>query len=345
MGSPRIDPTRTPELLERLAAFPIARYATALATVALAEGVISISAGSIGVHARVLYYFVAILISAVFAGLGPGLVALAGALLTIHFFSSALWESSELRLLTIEGILVSAVGGFLRSVRLKARDRLKANRELEQQILEIGDDERRRIGLDLHDGLGQHLTGISLISETVAQQMASGHNPDPANIETITRLVSESVRITRDLAKTLSPVTLERDGLIAAVEELANTSCSLFGIDCRPEIDCEEMPLDLTRSLHVFRIAQEAVNNSVRHGKAKNVRIRLSHDKNQVSLTVTDDGSGLSQKTVVNPGLGLRIMQYRAQILGAKLSAERAGPSGGTIVTCLFDFDGQSIRS
>ncbi|HWP39650.1 MAG TPA: sensor histidine kinase, partial [Tepidisphaeraceae bacterium] len=247
----------------------------------------------------------------------------------------------HLRALTIQCLLVSAVGGILRSTRLKARQRLQANLRLEQQVLEISDDERRRIGHDLHDGLGQHLTGISLLSETMAQQLRAGRRPDPASVETITRLVSQAVGITRDLAKSLWPVTLERDGLVAAVEELADMTSALFNINCTADFDEPQLVLDRARAQHLYRIIQEAVNNSIRHGKAHNVRITLRRpQRDLLAVTIVDDGSGLSSKTTANPGLGLQIMQYRARMLGASLTVERASEAGGTIVTCCCPLGG-----
>lgn len=284
----------------------------------------------------------AVLLASVFGGFGPGLVAtalatIAGQLILTNSIASI---SPELRRLAAEGVLLSIVGGTLRSAREKARQRLEATLRLEQQILEIGDDERQRVGHDLHDGLGQHLTGISLLSETMSQQIAAGRSPDPENVERITLLVSQAVEITRDIAKTLSPVTLEQEGLIAAIEELADTSSTLLGVDCEVEFDDSPLPLDRTRSLHLYRIVQEAVNNSVRHGKAPHVRIFIQNDGHYVRVQVIDDGSGLSEKTMNNPGLGLRIMQYRARILGATLTAERASPASGTVVTCTCPVDG-----
>ncbi|HMB94626.1 MAG TPA: sensor histidine kinase, partial [Tepidisphaeraceae bacterium] len=287
----------------------------------------------------ILLLFIAILLTSVLGGLGPGLSATILICAAAYYCRPSVLTASQLRQLGIEGILVSIVGGTLRVARTKASERLTAYIRLEQQILEIGDEERRRIGHDLHDGLGQHLTGISLLSETIAQQLDAGRQPDPTNVETITRLVSEAVRITRDLAKSLSPVTLETDGLLAALEELADTASGLFGIECDCEIEAEEVPLNRSRSLHVFRIVQEAVNNSVRHGKAKHVKISLITDAQTLKVTIHDDGSGLSQKTMANPGLGLRIMQYRARMLDASLTIVRANEAGGTIVTCICPID------
>jgi two-component system, LuxR family, sensor kinase FixL len=223
----------------------------------------------------------------------------------------------------------------------KARARLATTLNLERQVIEVGDDERRRIGHDLHDGLGQHLTGISLISETIAQKIESGQPPEPAHVETITRLVSQAIEITRDLAKSLSPVTLEQDGFVAALEELAETSSLLFNIKCETQFDTQTIALDRTRALHLYRIVQEAVNNSVRHGKSRRVRIEVRCHGDNLAVLVADDGSGLSQKTMNNPGIGLRIMQYRARILGASLAVERATGSGGTVVTCRCPIDGK----
>jgi signal transduction histidine kinase len=210
---------------------------------------------------------------------------------------------------------------------------------LERQVLEIGDEERRRVGHDLHDGLGQHLTGISLLAEAISQQLKSGHAPNPANVERITQLVNDAVRITRDMAKTLSPMTLERDGILAAIEELSETTFALAGIECTCTFDGEDLPLDRTRALHLFRIVQEAVSNAVRHGRARHVSIELRRTRNSVEVVVTDDGRGLSRKTSENPGLGLKIMEYRSRMLGASLTVERASAAGGTVMTCTCPVD------
>ena len=128
---------------------------------------------------------------------------------------------------------------------------------------------------------------------------------------------------------------LERDGLLAAMEELSENAPQLLGIVCHWEHTGAEPNIDHNRALHLYRIAQEAVSNSVKHGHAKNVTISLDVDNPNLRLKVIDDGSGLSPKTVANPGLGLRIMRYRAKMIDALLTVERAGSAGGTIVTCV----------
>jgi signal transduction histidine kinase len=196
-----------------------------------------------------LLLFATVLLASIFGGLVPGLLVLA-TIISFELFSGRI-SMDETRRLLVEGTLVS-VGVSLRTARFKARERREAELKMEQQILKMEEDERSRIGRDLHDGLGQHLTGISLLSETVAQQLAAGGKPDPVNVEAITRLVSEAIRITRDLGKSLSPITLELEGLQAAVEELADTSSSLLGIRCTCEGRQQDLLLDRTRSLHIF---------------------------------------------------------------------------------------------
>lgn len=341
MQSNRIILADPPTWFDWLHTRPAARMAAAIMSVSIASlAAFSLSRINFLANAGPLILqmtlFASIMIASVAGGFWSGILAtlasiVAGAVVPPRIIPD------EIFVLCVEGFLVSLVGGVLRSIRIRAAQTLAANLSLEQQILEIGDDERRRIGHDLHDGLGQHLTGISLLSETMSQQLAAGKLPAASNVETITRLVSEAVGITRDLAKSLSPVTLERDGLVAAIEELSETSSTLLGIDCHGEFVAEDLDLNLdrTRSLHLYRIVQEAVNNSVRHGKSKHVAIRTEQRGNNLHVTVSDDGSGLSQKTMANPGLGLRIMQYRARMLSATLAVERATPSGGTVVTCI----------
>jgi signal transduction histidine kinase len=309
-----------------------ARYGVAVAVVAIGYGVSRLFGHMLDLEVYLLP-FLSILIVSIVGGLGPGLLATALAAIATYQTVRGDGLAAIVRV-TIEGALLSLVGGSLRKEQRRVNESLEANLKLERQVLEISDDERRRIGLDLHDRLGQQLTGISLLSETLAQQLTADEKPDLRKVETITRLVSEAVGITRDLAGNLSPITLVREGLPAAIAELAETSSSVFGIRCICESQVKDLTLDNARSLHVFRMVQEAVSNSVRHGRAKNVRIGLRSDNAQLIVTVIDDGSGLSPKTTATPGLGLRIMHYRARILSASLTVERTAPSGGTTVTC-----------
>ena len=146
-------------------------------------------------------------------------------------------------------------------------------------------------------------------------------------------LVREAIGQTRSLARGLSPVTLESDGLASALQELAANSEKMFGIAC--SVECEgpvllKAPATLT---HLYRIAQEAVSNAVRHGKACQVRIRLESSPSRTVLCVTDNGGGFADSGPKPNGMGLRIMRYRAGMIGGALSIDQ-GPGGGLVITC-----------
>jgi signal transduction histidine kinase len=335
---PRIKWRRSSLIFDQLSAHWTLRYGVAL-VVSVLPGILSFLFGArLGIEFYLLPVFAAALVASVIGGLGPGL--LATILAVVVGYEVPRWRVSldELRLLLIGGALVS-IGGTLRAELIKDRDRHRAALKLEQQIVETSDEERRRIGHELHDRLGQHLTGISMLSETLAQKLDAGLSPSSADFEMITQLMSQAIGITRDLARSLSPITLEQEGLPSALVEMAETCSALFGVSCTCEYTDEHPPLDQTRSLHLFRVAQEAVNNALRHGKAKNIRIRVVRENSSVKVIVADDGVGLSEKTSQRPGLGLRIMQHRARMLQASLTVARAATDGGTVVTCICPLD------
>ena len=207
-------------------------------------------------------------------------------------------------------------------------------KQLERAILQAVNREQYRIGNDLHDGLGQELTGIALMLRGLAGRLTSEHPPILPEIEGITRLVSNAIESTRALARGLSPVNLERGGLQDALEGLAMHATDLYGV---PTVFTHRVQpgrtLNPELANHLYRIAQEAVHNAVRHGNARSIRLHLHCARANVRLTITDDGVGLPADAVDAPGMGLKIMRYRARILGGEVSFEAAQPQG-TRVTC-----------
>ena len=283
--------------------------------------------------------FAAVMATAAFGGLGPGAVAtLVGGFIAYALFASPN-SGGDLAIFITEGLVLSAMGASLLAARYRAEAGESANLKLEQQILEISDEERRRLGHDLHDGLGQHLTGIALLSRVLSQRLEAAGLPESELAQSITNLVNESIGWSRDLARGLSPVALGSDGLISSLRDLAIRTSRLPGVQC--ELRCEDtvLPLDDHRALHIFRIVQEAVNNSIKHGKAGLIGIEVEREGKTATFRVMDDGSGLSATTRHNPGLGLRIMQYRAKMIGATVSVSRASPAGGTVMTCKMSVD------
>jgi len=206
-------------------------------------------------------------------------------------------------------------------------------KQLERAILQAVNREQYRIGNDLHDGLGQELTGIALMLRGVAGRLASEYAPILPEIEGITRLVNNAIESTRALARGLSPVNLERGGLQDALEGLAMHAAELYGVQivCTHRVKTIR-PLGAELANHLYRIAQEAVRNAVRHGRARTIRLHLHGARAKVRLTVTDDGTGMPVDAVDAAGMGLKIMQYRARMLGGEVRFERVEPQGTRIV-------------
>jgi signal transduction histidine kinase len=207
--------------------------------------------------------------------------------------------------------------------------------------------EQYRIGNDLHDGLGQELTGIALMLRGVAGRLANEYAPILPEIEGITRLVNNAIESTRALARGLSPVNLERGGLQDALEGLAMHAAELYGVQIVWTHRVKTIrPLGAELANHLYRIAQEAVRNAVRHGRARTIRLHLHGARAKVRLTVTDDGTGMPVDAVDAAGMGLKIMQYRARMLGGEVRFERVEPQGTRIVCeCPLEPLAQPVRA
>lgn len=211
---------------------------------------------------------------------------------------------------------------------------ISERRRLEQEILRISDQERRRIGQDLHDGLGQMLTGIGLISQSLARSLQPDAPGAAQEVEELTQLIRDADRHARGLARGLVPVDLEANGLVAALHRLAGNAERLFGIACTFEEIGDVAIRDNTVATHLYRIAQEAVSNAVRHGQAEAVHLTLARGPEQLRLRIEDDGTGFPDVLDEDTrGMGVHIMHYRARIIGGTLDiAHRLG--GGTVLTC-----------
>ncbi len=225
---------------------------------------------------------------------------------------------------TEEGVLVSSA----------IRD-ISERKKLEQTILEIGEMERRRIGQDLHDGLGQHLTGVAFMGKALADRLTEAGLPEAAEAARIVTLLNESVRMTRELARGLLPVTPGERGLVSALEHWAADMRDLFRIDCA--FKCADPVFFRSDALadHLYRLAQEAVTNAIRHGHARKIAIELKALNRRGTLSISDDGRGFELVPGEHMGLGLRTMNYRARMIGGSLSVQSA-KNAGTVVRCLF---------
>ena len=203
----------------------------------------------------------------------------------------------------------------------------------EKDILEISEHEQRRIGQDLHDDLCQRLAGVALRCDLLQQSLAATSKAESALAAKIAREVREAIARTRMLARGLSPAPLGANGLISGFEELASSVTELFHVSCRFECEAPVLVESDVAATHLYRIAQEAITNAITHGKSKNIVLRLSRRAGKTSLTIEDDGIGFRGSMEPRSGMGLRIMRYRAEMIGAILDVRRKHPSG-TIVTC-----------
>jgi two-component system, LuxR family, sensor kinase FixL len=210
---------------------------------------------------------------------------------------------------------------------------LTDRKNLEQEVLNISDREQRRIGQDLHDGLGAHLTGIELMTRGLQQKLAGKSKREAERAGDIAAYVREAIAQTRSLARGLSPVVHEAEGLMSALQDLAFNTGKMFRITCQFDCDPPVLIADYSVATHLFRIAQEAVSNAVKHGKAKQVIIRLSVAGPKIVLMVKDNGLGLPKDLTQTKGMGLRIMDYRASLIGGSLAVQR-DLDGGTSVVC-----------
>ena len=217
-------------------------------------------------------------------------------------------------------------------------------RSLEQEILRISDQERRRIGQDLHDGLGQMLTGIGLITKNLARTLDAQDYPGAEEVAEVAELLKEADLQARGLARGLMPVDLEASGLSAALLRLAVNAERLFGIRCTFDEVGSVLIDDNSVATHLYRIAQESVSNAVKHGRAEHVRISLASGRGQVRLRIQDDGLGFpEQLDDERRGMGVRIMHYRARVIGATLEIVD-GLDGGTTITCTLRYINESIH-
>ncbi|HVY70341.1 MAG TPA: response regulator [Verrucomicrobiae bacterium] len=215
---------------------------------------------------------------------------------------------------------------------LAAQAALKESRE---QLLTISEREQSRFGAELHDGLGQQLTAIELRCQSLKEDLPRNRPDLLAQISEISQFLREAISQTRSLARGLSPVNLGSGGLVEALGELASRMTVERRVKCLFESAVEATPADSGAHAHLFRIAQEAVNNAVKHSGGREVRVRLSNEGGALRLTVSDNGRGLPKESQAQEGIGLQIMRHRASVIGAELEVE-SRPGCGVTVTCVL---------
>ena len=211
---------------------------------------------------------------------------------------------------------------------------MQERERLEREILDVSEREQRRIGHDLHDGLCQHWAATAMAGQVLGEKLGAKSLPESADARELVQLIEDGMMLTRNLAHGIAPPEMGADGLVTALGELAGNTSKIFKINCSFEHESTPALADATQVTHLYRIAQEAINNAIRHGRPKQIIISLSQRKDRAELTIEDDGSGLPDDWQKNRGLGTRIMAHRAAMIGGTCSIE-PNPTGGTFVKCV----------
>ena len=298
-------------------------------------------------HSMLLFYFLPISLAAWFGNFAFGI--------TIVIVCVATWVVADLAsgipalgfwnvgtafasYVLFAGV-VSKLGTVVRELDRRVDERTAAyeremveRRRLDQEIAQVADRERRRLGHDLHDKLGQHLTGTALAAQVLKEKLAARSCPETSDAERLVDCLEEGIDFTRNLARGFFSPELRAEGLVVALQNLAETISEQSGINCVLHGD-ELIPIhDPTVANQLYRIAQEAVTNSVKHAAASHIDIRLAMDGPELCLSILDDGVGFLDKPR-SEGLGLHLMRHAAALSGGTFDIRR-NSGKGTIASC-----------
>jgi len=310
----------------------------------------------------------AVALTAFYAGLGPALMSAALSIIVLDFFfipplhtlSLGFPDLFRLAIFGAVAVLISSLSVRLRQAKAdlekahalledriveRTQELSTANANLtaeiasrleaEKAILEITSREQRRLGQDLHDGLCQILAGAKLVSERIKNMLAAREQPEAQGLEMIESRLGEALAQADMISRGLYPVELDANGLMAALQELAVKLPRIYSVACRYKCTEPVSIHDSSIANHLYRMAQEAVMNAIKSGKAERITIQLRGRHAAVVLRVIDNGIGFQINTQRN-GMGLKIMEYRARMINASLHY-RSRRGGGTVVSCAFE--------
>lgn len=302
-------------------------------------------------HSMLIFYLIPITLGTWFVGRNYGLF-LAALSIGASIFTDIVSGIPQVRYWN-EAVGLSSYAVFVwllarwRSLLLQLDDRVRLRtsdlqeeilqrKRLEREMTEVTERERRRLGHDLHDSLCQHLTGVALTAQVLQSKLTGKQSDDAAEAGKLVGLIEEGIDLTRSLARGLFSPDLEGSGLAVALEGLAHGTQEKTGVSCEFHHNDEEIvqPCDPAVQTQLYRIAQEAVANGVKHSRATRIVIELDDADEETSLNVFDDGGGFDSATVTN-GLGLKMMRHGADLIGAKFSVCARTPAG-TTVSCVL---------
>ncbi len=253
------------------------------------------------------------------------------ALVRLGFFVIVSLLLSKIRALT------SNLEGTVREQSAALTSEITVRQRLEHDIINISESERERLGQDLHDEVAQDLVGIACSLDLLARRLEQESLPQAVQAREITGLVDRALTEVRNVARGLFPATLRAEGLCRSLEELCQLMSDSFKIECRVVYDGPASAIDPGIAIHLYRIAQEAANNAVKHGHAREIIMTLRERNGELKLTIADDGIGIPQPSQRRSGMGLQIMDYRARCIGGTLTIGRRAPGSGTLIMVELD--------
>ncbi|MDP6526377.1 MAG: ATP-binding protein [Kiritimatiellia bacterium] len=235
----------------------------------------------------------------------------------------------------LEEIVESRTNELIRS-NLRLHEEISEKRRAQDEILQISSREQQRIGKDLHDTLGQLLAGASLLSGSLAKSLRNSGASGVETAENLTSVLGEAMRKTRNIARGLDPLEMEAEGLLPALQSLCENTVRVFKVDCKLSQPADGTIHDSIVATHLYRIANEAVHNAIRHAGAAHINIELHADNRDGRLLIQDDGRGMPDEQSRSHGMGIRIMRYRSEAIGGKLDIT-SNDFGGVTVISSFD--------
>jgi len=314
------------------------RYGVAVLSTGLMTGVTILLHQYLS-HGVMALFMASVMVSAWYGGLGPGLLASILSVLASQYFffppihSFAVESGDDIAQIVVFSIVTLLIT-TLTHAQKRALQELVESKERLQEYAEAVWEQHRRFASELHDSLGQELTGLGFLSKGLSKETEG--TPAAEAAHKIKEGVQRALEQIRGLAKGVMPVEHQADGLMAALQHLTQSVNSSFGLPCRLETSGQVLLEDHTSASQLYRIAQEAVTNAMKHAHPRSVVVFLTRNREGITLQVIDDGIGIPEGSVGSGrGSGLNIMKYRAAALGATLRVEQ-NPPGGTAVTCFL---------
>jgi signal transduction histidine kinase len=333
-----------PDVVSKLKHHALGRYGVAVLATALTTGLTLLLQPYLRNGVMALF-FGSVMFSGWFGGIGPGLVASFLSVVAARFFffppiySLAVHsgdDHAQIVVFTIVTIIISVLIHIQKRTEKALVDSRERLRVTVDGALDAVWQQQRRIAHELHDSLGQELTGLGFLAKSLSRSMEGTEGSEAAG--RVKDGIERALDQLRGIAKGVMPVEPDAEGLMSALATLATTLEKMCSVPCRFECPSPVKVAKHQVASHLYRIAQEAATNAMKHARPKSVTVSLTADAAALVLKVEDDGIGLpARHESLQAGSGLRIMKYRAAALGAELTFVSRSPSG-TIVTCTLPF-------